>query len=118
MVRRSPWLRHACGTFFCPLRQETGTASLNESARHNADSPAWVPCFAYVEPDPTLRLPSRVVCSLRCGVIVRVFHVVRRVASAFGVHVADNGLTAGFYCHLADRDALFAAPTVSVKRLE
>ena len=36
----------------------------------------------------------------------------------FGVHVADNGLTTGFYGHLADRDALFAASTVSVKRLQ
>ena len=38
-------------------------------------------------------------------------------APAFGVHIADNGLTTGFYGDLADRDVLFAASTVSVKRL-
>ena len=49
------------------------------------------------------------------GVFVGVFRVVRLVAPAFGVHVADNGLTTGFYGHLPDRSVLFAPSAVSVK---
>ena len=101
--------------FFAQPRQATGRACLSEFRAPAAPglASAWVPCFAYVYREPTLRSPTRDCFIVYArdgssfGFSVSCSLALRR---AFGVHVADNGLTAGFYSYLADRDGLLAAP--------